>query len=118
MCTEFDAPGAMSPKVQSSDWLGAAPVTAHVPAPEYAGLIDHATPVPAGSGSDKVTPSAVPVPATPEFDTVTEKPIGSPVLTGVWSATFMIDRLGASTTIVADACTGGWFVADAVAVFG
>ena len=60
----------------------------------------------------------MPVPGAPEFDTVTENPIGSPVLTGVWSATLVIDRLGASTTIVADACTGGWFVADAVAVLG
>ena len=80
--------------------------------------IDQSTPLPAGSGSLSVTDFAVPVPGAPEFDTVTVKPIWSPAFTGVASASLTIDRFGASTTIVADACTDGALVAEAVAVFG
>src|SRR4051812_3014245 len=108
----------MSPNEQSSVCAGAAPVIEHDPGPAYAGLIDQLTPFPPGSGSLSVTDFAVPVPGAPEFDTVTENPIGSPVFTGVASATLAIDRCGASTTIVAEAFTEGWLVAAAVAVFG
>src|SRR5215831_5792564 len=108
----------MSPKLQASVWLGAAPVMLQVPGPAYAGLIDQLTPVPPGSGSERVTALAVPVPWAAEFDTVMVKPIGSPALTEVASAVLVIDRSGAITTIVADASTSGWFEADAVAVFG
>src|SRR3954447_13137177 len=91
MCTETEAPGARSPNEHVSACVGTTPVIEHVPGPAYAGLIDQLTPLPAGSGSFNITAFAVPVPATPEFFTVTAKPIGSPVLTGVASATFVID---------------------------
>jgi len=114
--TEFDAPDAMSPNVQFSVWLGAAPEIEHVPEPAYAGPIDQLTPSPAGSGSVKVTPVAVP---GPELDTVTVNPIGSPVFTGDASAVLVIARSGQLT--VTDAVAGstvGWFVAAAVAELG
>src|SRR5262249_22973717 len=108
----------MSPKLQASVWLGAAPVMLQVPGPPNAGLMDQFTPVPPGSGSDRVTALAVPVPGAAEFDTVTVNPIGSPALTGVASAVLVIDRFGHCTVVDADACTCGWFDALTVAVFG
>src|SRR5450759_3994324 len=64
----------------ASDWLAMAQVT---PEPE-----------PAGSGSLTVTPAALPVPV---LVTVTTKPIGSPALTGAWSATLVAVMSGAKT---------------------
>ena len=60
----------------------AAPLTEQSPAFDWV-LTDQVTP--AGSGSLTVTPWAVPA---PEFDTVTEKPTGSPALTVAASAVF------------------------------
>ena len=117
MCTDVDAPGAMSPNEHDNVWVGALPVIEHVPGPAYAGLIDQLTPLPAGSGSFNVTDFAVPVPEAPEFDTVIENPIGSPVFTGDASAVFVIASAGQSTVVDALACTLALFVAWALAVF-
>src|SRR5262249_52725095 len=62
-----------------------------------------------------MTVFAVPGPA---FDTVTVNPIWSPVLTGVASAVFVIDRAGQSTVVEAVAFCDEPLVVDAVAVFG
>src|SRR5262245_32144262 len=118
MCTDAESPGAMSPKLHESDWLGAPPVMSHVPGPGYAGSIDQLTPSPCGSGSERVTDRAVPVLPLSAFDTVIVKPIGSPVFTGVASAVFVIASSGQSTVVDADAVNSGWFVALTVAVFG
>src|SRR4051794_18106260 len=75
-------------------------------------------PLPPGSGSDNVTPFAVPVPEAPPFDTVTEKPIVSPVFTGDASAVLVIASAGHCTVVVAFAFNVGWFDELAVAVFG
>src|SRR5437763_124929 len=118
MWTEFAAPGAMSPKEHASVCVGTDPVIEHVPAPAYAGAMDQLTPVPAGSGSLNATAVAVPVPGAFEFETVTLKPIGSPVLTIASSAVLVIARLGQLTVTELVACTSGWFVEWTVAVFG
>jgi hypothetical protein len=117
MWTEIDAPGAMSPNEHDNVWLGAVPVIEHDPGPAYGGAIDQSTPLPPGSGSFNVTAFAVPVPAALEFDTVIEKPIGSPVFTGEASAVFVIASAGQSTVVDALACTFALFVAWALAVF-
>ena len=80
-----------------------------------AGLIDQLTPEPVGSGSFSMTERRARAAALP---TVIVKPIVEPASTGGASAVLVIVRLGASTTIVADACTEPVLVADAVAVFG
>src|SRR6478672_5956296 len=102
MCTDADSSASRSPNEHVSIWVGAEPVIEHA---ALTGLIDQSTPLPAGSGSFSTTALAVPVPSAAEFDTVTVKPIESPVFTGDASAVLVIVRLGASTTIVADACT-------------
>jgi hypothetical protein len=111
-CTVRVACDARSPNEQLSDWLGALPV---IEQPAVAGLIDQFTPVPPGSGSDKVTPVAVP---TPVLDTVIVKPIWSPALTVALSAVLLICKPGQFTVVLAFAVTVGLFVASAVAVFG
>ena len=73
-------------------------------------------PVPAGSGSFKVTEVAVPVPVADELATVTVKPMAVPADTGVASAVFVMLSAGAFTTMVAVADTLGAFEALAVAV--
>ncbi len=83
-CTEADAPDATLPNEQPSIWFGAEPVTEQA---ALAGLIDQLTPAPPGSGSTSVTPVAVPAPV---FATVIVNPIGSPALTDVASAVFVI----------------------------
>src|SRR5579872_2055411 len=94
------------------------PVIWHWPGPEYAGLIDQVTSVPAGSGSERVTPVAVPVPEAPELETETVKPIGVPALTLAASADLVMLRAGASTLVTAVEWIGlGMLVAVAVAVF-
>src|SRR5262245_66202829 len=98
----------MSPKLQSSVWLGAAPVMLQVPGPAYAGLIDQLTPVPPGSGSDRVTALAVPVPWAAEFDTVMVNPIGAPALTGGASGVLGIDRSDASPGSVTGSSSVVW----------
>ena len=105
----------MSPSVQFSVWLPTAPVIARPVGPV---AIDQSTPLPAGNGSLSVTDFAVPVPGAPEFDTVHAEADLVTRVHGVASASLTIDRSGASTTISADACTDGAFVAEAVAVFG
>jgi hypothetical protein len=79
------------------------------------GLSDQLMPVPVGSGSDNVTPVAVP---TPLFLTVIVKPIWSPALTVALSAVLVISRPGQFTVVEADACTCGLLAALALAVFG
>jgi len=58
MCTDVDAPAAMSPNEQ----LNVFDTIEHVPGPAYAGLIDHEMPEPVGSGSDSVADFATPGP--------------------------------------------------------
>src|SRR5215510_8669869 len=84
--------------------------------PAGAVSIDQSMPLPPGSGSLTVTPSAVPVPGAFEFATVIMKPIGCVVLTGVASAVFTIDNAGHCTVNDALAVTSAWLVASAVAV--
>src|SRR5262249_21029370 len=117
-CTETESPAPRSPNEQCSICEPTAPVTEHEPGPLYAGLIDQSTPLPAGSGSVNTTFTAVPLFSSSAVAPVMVKPIGSPASTVASSAVFVIDRLGASTTIVALSCTSSLFVADAVAVFG
>src|SRR4051812_33531647 len=108
MYTEFDVPDAISPKLHDN-------VSLAIEQPVLAGSIDQLTPEPVGNGSLRVTPFAVPWPA---FDTVIANPISSPATTTSSSAVLVIVRVGASTTIVADALIDGWFAAAAVAMFG
>jgi hypothetical protein len=110
MCTDADAPGAMSPNEQCN----VPDVIAHDPGPAYAGLIDQLTPAPAGSGSDNVAAVAEPAPV---FETVIVKPIESPALTESASAVLVMFRPGHWTVVVALACTTRLFVAWADAVF-
>jgi hypothetical protein len=53
----------MLPNEHDSVWLGADPLSAHVPGPAYAGEIVQAIPEPPGIGSFNVAPNAVPAPA-------------------------------------------------------
>jgi hypothetical protein len=116
MCTEAEAPGAMLPRVQFRVCV-VVPVMAQLPGPEYAGLTDQLTPDPAGSGSDSVTPVAVPVPEALEFETETVNPIGEPALTLGASADFVMLSAGARTLVTAVELIGvGMLVALAVAV--
>src|SRR5579872_3792670 len=122
MCTQAVSPAGMSPNEQVRVWAGAGAVPLTIE--QAFGFvfdwlsIDQLTPEPGGSGSDIVTPVAVPVPAAPELDTVTLKPIGDPALTGVRSAVLVIARLGPSTLMLAEALTDGALLAEAVARFG
>src|SRR5215472_8160143 len=87
MCTVSVCPAGMLTgwPFRDSVWLPAAPVIANAPASGLAGSIDQVTPVPepAGSGSDRATPEAVPLPVL-AIETV--NPIGSPALTDAASA--------------------------------
>jgi hypothetical protein len=78
-CTDLLAPEARSPNVHVS-------VPELIEHPATAGLIDQLVPAVVGSTSVSVTPVAVPA---PPFVTVIVKPIASPALTGVASATFV-----------------------------
>jgi hypothetical protein len=118
MCTEALVPGPMLPKLQLSVCVPTLPVIEQVPGPAYAGLMTQSMPDPAGSGSWRVTLVAVPVVPVSALLTVTVKPIVVPVLTGVASAVLVMDRAGASTTMVALAFTLGALVDEAVAVLG
>jgi len=75
MCTDAEAPAARLPKLQPSFCPPAAPVIEHVPDPLYAGLTLQLILVPAGSGSSRATPVAVPVPTVLPLLTVTVYPI-------------------------------------------
>jgi hypothetical protein len=104
-CTDADAPGSRSPNAQLRFWAGAEPVIEQA---ALAGLIDQSTPFPPGSGSASVTADAVPEPV---LETAMVNPIGSPALTTVASAVFVIWRPGHCTSVLALACTCGLFVA-------
>src|SRR5438105_4390726 len=99
----------MSSNAQPSTWFGAVPVISHVPGPAYEGSIDQLIPAPPGSGSVSVTDRAMPTLSPSRLVTVTVNPMLSPVLTDVSSAVFVIDRSGASTSIVAESLTVGAF---------
>ncbi len=71
---------------------------------------------PLGSASVRVAFSAVPVPAALLLLTVMVKPIGSPALTGLASAVFVIDSAGHSTVSDADALSEPSLVDVTVAV--
>ena len=61
--TVTTAPPARSPRAQVSTWLPAAPVIAHgVPVTPVTDPSDQPTSAPAGKGSFRTTPSAVPLP--------------------------------------------------------
>src|SRR5262245_57042271 len=83
-------PAARSVGPQDSDWLGLVPALEHTPF-SYSTLFrsDQVTPAPepAGSASLTVTPLAVPV---PELLTVMVKPMASPALTVLASATLVM----------------------------
>src|SRR5690349_18381928 len=98
----------MSPKLHDS-------VPELIEQPALAGLIVQLMPVPVGSGSFIVTPVATP---GPTLVTVIVNPIASPAFTVAASAVLLICRPGHCTLTEAFACTCGWFVACAVAVFG
>src|SRR5215467_4285126 len=102
----------MSPSAQLNNWFPTGPLMLQ---PAGAVSIDQSTPSPAGSGSLTVTPSAVPVPGAFEFDTVTVKPIGCVVFTGVASAVLAIESAGHCTVVEAWAVCSGLFDASAVA---
>ena len=106
------AAGARSPKLQVRVSLGGLP-----PIEQFglSGLSVQSMPLPPGSASESVTPVAVPVPT---LLTVMLKPMGLPALTEGASAVLTIRRSGQLIRIVAWACTCGWLVACAVAVFG
>ena len=89
MCTEFDACAPMSPKLHDN-------TSSVIEQPCFSGSIDHAMPVPVGNASFIVTLFAVP---GPPFSTMIVNPIASPALTTAASASFVIVKLGASTTI-------------------
>src|SRR5579872_1633969 len=122
MCTQAEAPAGMSPNEQVRVWDAVGPLIEQAFGFVFDWLsIDQLTPEPlgpAGSGSDIVTPVAVPVPVAPEFDTVTVKPMFVPALTLVWSAVLVMLRFGPSTLMLAEAVTDGLLLAEAVAVFG
>src|SRR2546428_156363 len=117
MCNDRLAPAAMSPSVQSSTWLPAAPLIEQLPC---AGRVstDQPTPEPPGSGSCRVTDLAMPVPSTLLLCTVMVKPIWLPTVTGDASGVLVTESIGASTTMVALLITGGELLATAVAVLG
>src|SRR6516165_4274114 len=89
MCTSSDAPGARSIgcPARVSVWLPAAPVSENADAFTLSAAMPQVTGpgVPPGSGSDRVTPCAVPVPL---LVIVTLNPICSPALTDGASAVF------------------------------
>src|SRR5215510_11867368 len=83
-------PAARSVGPQDSDWLGLVPVIEHRSGLVFDWVsIDQVTPAPepAGSASLTVTPLAVPV---PELLTVMVKPMASPALTVLASATLVM----------------------------
>src|SRR2546428_11269057 len=110
MCADRLAPGAISPRVQSSTWLPTAPLMAQLPC---AGCVstDQSTPEPPGSGSCSDTERAVPAPSALLLLTVMVKPIGLPTVTGDASGVLVTVSTGASTTIVALLITGGELLA-------
>ncbi len=71
---------------------------------------------PAGSASVRLAFSAVPVPVALLLLTVIVKPMGSPALTGLASAIFVIDRAGHSTFSDADALSEPSLVEVTIAV--
>src|SRR5204863_261716 len=91
---------ARSPKVQLSDWLGLLPESEQS---ALAGLICQVTPAPepAGSGSERVTPAAVPV---PWLLTTIVKPMSLPALTEPASAVLVM------------CSSAGWQVIESCAV--
>ena len=97
--------------MQASVWLPTAPVIEHWVGPEA--FDQPAAVVPAGSGSDRLTPFAVP---GPPLVTVTVKPIGSPAFTVAASAVLVTDKDGFRHVMLAEADAFGAFDALAVAV--
>src|SRR5947199_5344159 len=91
------APGAMVPMLQLSTWLPSAPLIEH--AVPSCWSIDQSTVVPAGSGSDSVTPVAVPVPTALLLLTVMLKPIGLPAFTAALSAVLRTETSGHCTVV-------------------
>src|SRR5438552_4583853 len=117
MCMVRLSPGAMSPRLQDSTWLPADPLMLQEPAAGCRSM-DQSTPLPAGSGSLRVTARAMPVSAASLLDTVIVKPTGSPVLTGLASAVLTTLSSGARITIEPLPLAGLPLLGVAVAVLG
>src|SRR5437016_4567633 len=96
----YDAPAAMSPKVQLRSCDPWAPLIEQAE-PVWDWMV-HVTPGSDGSGSLTVTPVAVP---GPEFDTVMVNPTLVPESTGVASAVLVMARFGGFTTMRAKSQT-------------
>ena len=79
--------------------------------------IDQSTPAPAGKGSLRTTPVAVPVPGALLLEAVTVNPISEPGDTVALSAVLKRVRFGHRTVVLAFAVSVGAFVAVSVAVF-
>ena len=103
----------MSIAGQSSSWPPTEPVIAQAAGPELELRFQPDAAVPPGSGSFKITPTAV---LGPAFPIVIEKPIGSPALTEAPSAVFERVSLVGKQVTLADPCASGALYAMAVAV--
>jgi hypothetical protein len=89
-------------------------VIEQLPGPE---AIDQFRPEPAGKGSLRETPVAVPVPAALLLEAVTVNPTADPADTVALSAVLLRVRLGQSTVVLAFALRPGELVDVSVAVF-
>jgi hypothetical protein len=90
--TEVLAPGRRVPKLQVSVCDPTVPVIEHMPGPAYDGLIDQESPGPAGSGSLKVAPVAIPAGGAELLPAVMVKPMGVPGRTLAASAVLLTVR--------------------------
>ena len=79
--------------------------------------IDQSRPEPAGRGSLRETPVAVPVPAALPLEAVTTNPMSDPAGTVALSAVLKRVTFEQSTVVLAFAVRVGAFVAVSVAVF-
>src|SRR6266480_5312613 len=103
----------MSIAGQSSSWPPTEPVIAQAAEPELESRFQPDAAVPAGSGSLRITPTAV---LGPPFSIVIENPIGSPALTEGLSAVFVrVSSVGKHVTL-AEPCASGPLYSVAVAV--
>src|ERR1041385_6899196 len=103
----------MSMAEQSSSWLPAVPLILQVAEPELESSVQPSAVVPAGSGSARGTPRAVP---GPPLERVMVKPSGSPASTVLWSADLKTFRPGFKHSMLSVPVASGALDAEAVAV--